>query len=197
MKQKILLIILLMLIVPVVLSATIPFNQCIRVLDAYTGQPVTTLDCYFSDSAGFYNSSSMSNTGGGFYCQYLNASYLNGTYDFTSICTDGLLNTSVSGSFVVGIENITSETIFETNVCPVDTTPKSIIYGIILIMTIVMIIIGIIGNSPLFSTIGGLILIFTYFQLVNCFHAIAMILMFLGILSFGYGAMMGLFGKKE
>lgn len=199
-RKNIIIFALIVFMLPAIAYALdLPFNQCIRVLDAYTGQPVTGLDCTFSDETGTYNSSIMSDNGGGFYCIEINGTYDNTTYLFTSTCTDGNLNTTISGTFTVGAENTTVTEVYQVNECPTDSTPKAMLFIAMILIGIILVIVGLLARVNFLSGFGGILLIVSYFQLMNCNAFWGGIFAIIGALSFLYSTFneIGLFGHKN
>jgi hypothetical protein len=85
----------------VVSAETIPFDQCIKVVDSSNGSILGNLNCTFSDTQGVYNDSLMSFTGV-LYCFNINYSYPSEVvYDFVGNCTDGSTSEVIHGDFYV------------------------------------------------------------------------------------------------
>ena len=79
------------------LAETIPFNQCIQVIDFTNGSAFPGLTCNFYNFTNNIPMSYQSNQ----YCVQINSTYSVGTYPFVATCTDGIWNKSTYGQFKV------------------------------------------------------------------------------------------------
>lgn len=87
---------------PLVFAVTIPFTQCIEVLDS-EGIIKSDLNCTFTQGLVYVNELMSNSTGA--YCFYIDDFYEEGFYDYEVVCTDFVRNQSITGNFEVTRKN--------------------------------------------------------------------------------------------
>ena len=103
--------------------------------------------------------------------------------EFESI---GELN-CVSGSYNITYLSIPEPSGFFTQVCPITSTANSILFGVILLITFGLLVLGLFYKMGLFTLISGVLFVFLSFSLYGCNTAIGAIFAFIGLMGLAIG----------